>query len=130
MLGPRSINQFWQNGDLPIGTGGRRMGIEAHLRELADEASEAGGRLVLTAQATPWPPDTLPPGGVTLPAAGEPMLQSVTYAWHIEGPGGTSPVTTLTLDLPPPSAWTNPNTVRPRIALNGVDVPFGTRGRR
>jgi len=122
MLGPASVNQFWQNGTLVM-SGGKKSyaGIEGFLRELAEKAKATGGQVKLTATAEAWGNPT--PGGFKV-ASGEPVLRHVQYKFELVAPDGTvSSWTTVHLEVPDPATWKNPLTVKPLVDIKGTGAP-------
>jgi hypothetical protein len=117
MLGPSSVNQFWQNGELIVSAGKKSYtGIEGFIRELSEQAKSSGGKLKLTATAEAWGNPT--PGGFKV-ATGEPVLHRVEYKFQlVDGQGKTVSDTVVHLEVPDPASWKNPYTVKPTVSVS------------
>lgn len=111
-VGPRSVNLFWQNGDIAWSGGTRTFkGIEGFVRELASMARAQGATLHLDATADAWPGGDLP------------MLKSASYEFRIIDQNGVpTRSVTVELELPDPSAWTDPSNVTPIVSISGVSL--------
>lgn len=118
MLGPTSMNQLWQNGDLVITAGKKtHYGIEGYIREMAEAAKASGGKLKLTTAATAWGDPT--PGGFKAPL-GEPVLRSAQYKIElVNAEGKIVTQTTVHMELPDPATWKSPLTVKPVVTVSG-----------
>lgn len=117
MLGPKSINQIWQNGELLRSNGKTfRTGIEGFLREMAVDAKRHGGSVQVRATAESWGPSEL--GGFKNPS-GEPVFKRASYRFTYAGPDGKPVTTTVDIDAPPPSTWGNGKKVTPTIGVSG-----------